>query len=562
MRFATRGRMAAAASDREVPTGPGSPWQEILGGPTLTSCSTPEAAATDAGVDPVRDYFQGKHAMKGGLGKAGVSAVKWSAISTVARFALQLVSQIILARLLGPDNYGIFGIGMMVLLLSNFLSNFGFAWNLLHRPTVTDEDIRFAFTWQVMIGLVSMSVVFLAAPWIADYFRDPRVLPVIRWLSLVCFLAASSATANILLQRALNFRAVGIIQILSYAVAYLGFGIPMALLGAGYYSLVAACVVQAAVQLVANYWAYRHTTRPLFSYAGSSAAFSAGGTVFLTNIVNWWLSNMDRIIIGRLLNAHSVGLYSVAYNLATMPNTLLLGALQSSFMSAAAQMSGERERLQRAFLQILATIWILGLPVFAIMATLSFDLVAVLYGPRWAETGWLLSILLLGMPAFASWGVSTPILWNTNRKNYEFLMQLPVVLLGSAALYLWTPLGVRAVGCIVTILFFLRMMLVTGAALKALDLKFSVLAGPLARGLALTALGVSAALVGPLCFGRHGAHLASLVLGGCLATMVFVAAVLYLPHLIGDTAAQMLVRFSPKLGFFWQARRRPLASAE
>src|SRR5207253_5567814 len=136
-----------------------------------------------------------------------------------------------------------------------------------------------------------------------------------------------------LLQRDLNFRAIGLIQLASYAVGYLAIGVPLALHGSGAMALGVAAVAQAATVLLASYIARPHPLRPLFRHAGGSEAVATGRTVFVTNIVNWVLNNLDRVLIGRMLNAHAVGLYNVAYNLATIPSTLLLGALQPTLLA-------------------------------------------------------------------------------------------------------------------------------------------------------------------------------------------------------------------------------------
>src|SRR5665647_2649233 len=98
------------------------------------------------------------------LAKAGVSAFKCSVVSAGSRFALQLGAQVILARLLGPDNYGVFGIGMLVLTFTNYFSSFGFGWNLLQKPNLSEEDIRFAFTWQIITGAAATLFLILVAP--------------------------------------------------------------------------------------------------------------------------------------------------------------------------------------------------------------------------------------------------------------------------------------------------------------------------------------------------------------------------------------------------------------
>jgi lipopolysaccharide exporter len=211
----------------------------------------------------------------------------------------------------------------------------------------------------------------------------------------------------------------------------------MALMGQGEASLVAAWLVQAAVLLVASYALKPHAVRPLFWYADARSAVGTGRTVFFTNIVNWLLNNLDRVLIGRLLNAQALGLYNVAYNLATMPNTLLLGALQPAFLAAGARLQDDLPRLGRAYLQMLATIVVLGLPAFVTLAFLSRDIVRVLYGPAWSDAAWVLGTLFLCMPAYVIWGLSTPVLWNTGRKHYEFLLQLPLVVAGRRAFTCW-----------------------------------------------------------------------------------------------------------------------------
>ena len=87
------------------------------------------------------------------LSASAERAMKWSFATTLARFGLQLGSQIALARLLGPDVYGVYGIGMTVLTFVGFLSGVSFSWNLMLLPKVTDEDIRHSFTWQMLIGV-------------------------------------------------------------------------------------------------------------------------------------------------------------------------------------------------------------------------------------------------------------------------------------------------------------------------------------------------------------------------------------------------------------------------
>ena len=85
-----------------------------------------------------------------------------------------MAAQVVLARTLGPDVFGIFAIGMVVLTFAAFFSSFGFSANLVLNKTVDEQDIRFAWTWQVIVGFITMLVVYSLAPSLAGYFREPR----------------------------------------------------------------------------------------------------------------------------------------------------------------------------------------------------------------------------------------------------------------------------------------------------------------------------------------------------------------------------------------------------
>lgn len=482
-----------------------------------------------------------------GLSQSGVSAVKWSAVSTVARFVLQLVAQVVLARTLGPDIFGVFAIGMVVLTFATFFSGFGFSWSLLQRITLHDEDVRFAWTWQLIVGVVTTVAVYFLAPFLASYFREPRAQAVIEWLSLACLLSAAAAPATYLLQRDLNFRASGLIQVGSYAAGYVAVGMPLAIYGWGATSLVAAWLVQAGVVLIASYVLKPHPVRPLFWYADAASALGTGRAVFFTNIVNWVLNNLDRVLIGRLLNTQALGLYNVAYNLATMPNNLLLGALQPAFLAAGARLQDELERLGRAYFQMLASIFVLVLPAFVFLALISADLVRLLYGPKWHEAGSVLGILFLSMPAYVIWGLSTPVLWNTRRKHHEFALQLPIVVAGGLGFYLFAARGIQAAATVAALLLVLRALVIGTAAYRALKLSWLEMLPHVGRGVLFSALGTVGVMAGQHAVAGYEMPLLSLAVSTLVALGMLALLVMLRPQWLGDQTTAMIIRFFPAL---------------
>ena len=484
------------------------------------------------------------------LGARTERAMKWSALTTTARFALQLGAQVALARLLGPGNYGIYGIGIAVLTFATFLAGTGFSYSLLLQPQVNAADIRFAFTWQMLAGTVCALTMLLIAPVLAAYFREPGVASMLRWLALACVLTSASGTALCLLQRELDFRALGLIQLAGYAIGYLGTGLPLALAGWGADALALACVVQAAVVLAGCWWHRPHPVQPLLRAPTRNQALDTGRTVFTTNLVNWLLSNLDRLIIARLLQTHAVGLYTLAWNLAQIPVTLMVGALQPAFLAAGAKLAGEPVRLGQAWRQLLAAVLVIVVPAAVSLALMAQDLVALLYGPDWTDTGWMLALMFLCLPAWAAWGVSTPVLWNTGRKHLEARLQWPLLIIAVPAWWLLTPYGLGAAVAVTVGVTHVRAVLIIGAGLRGLGMHASSLLPLMARG-ALLSLGCGlATLAGQSCADQlplsQALHAAASLAAGSVAALTTGLLVAWtLPGLLGQDARQVLARVLP-----------------
>jgi O-antigen/teichoic acid export membrane protein len=257
------------------------------------------------------------------------------------------------------------------------------------------------------------------------------------------------------------------------------------------------------------------------------------------------------------LGTWSLGLYNVAYNLASVPNSVLLGALQPAFLAAGAQMQGQGNRLAQAYLQMLAALLVVAVPVFAVSALLAGDLVQILYGTQWRAAGPVLAWLLAFMPALAIWGISTPVLWNTGRRQHEWALQLPLIGLGAIMIGAVAPWGIEAAASAAALLLLARALLLVGAALSALDLRWWELAPQAWRSLWLTsaAVGLSWAAQSPLEGSAPWLRLAA----GALAPTTVPALLLYarpawLARCLGPQAWSMVLRFAPRL-------HRPLAGS-
>ena len=432
---------------------------------------------TDASADP------------GGLGRRSITAMLWGTGGAIVRIAIQVISQIILARLLGPELYGVFAVALVVVLLSGLFADVGLAYGLIQKASVSADDMRFVFTWQLLLGTAMTTVLWLAAPHLARLYGDPRIDSVLAWLAPSCLIYSASATSGAMLRREMDFKTINIASVVSYAGGFFGVAIPMALAGAGVGALVAGYLVQASLQAIILYARCRHPLEPLLWQPGARGILDFGLTVLGTNVVNWALSSIDRAIVGMTLGLAAAGLYATAYNLISTPLFTALAVVQSIFYSASSKVQGNPEQLGRGLCTLSGTACLLAAPVFAGVAATAETIFVTLYGARWTGGGDVLAPLALAVPAQLVMSLATPVLWASGATRRELELQIPIALGWIVALAAISQLGSLALlGWAVCLLLHVRAGVVIWATVAEIDLPMARLVRACRPGLMLSAV--------------------------------------------------------------------------
>jgi lipopolysaccharide exporter len=493
------------------------------------------------------------------LASKSVSAAKWGLISSIGKFVLQLLVNVAVARLLGPEAYGLFALAAIGLLIATFVSEIGLGWSLIQRESLSAPILRFVFTWQCLSGLGGLLVMLLCGNLLAEFLQEPKLVPITQWLGLVCFFNALGATATNLLRRELRFRDLAKVQLTGYALAYGLLGIPLAFAGAGVWALVVAWIAQALFCSAIAYRVRPHPIKPLLRVENPREFMNLGAAVLLTNLCNWALTNADRLLIGRLAGAQSAGVYAVGYNLATVPNGLLISALQPAFLASGARLQDDIERMGRAYLGIQSFIWIVLAPLFFILAYAAPWLIALLYGDAWRSSVVVFAALACAMPAYLAWALTTPVLWSTGRKWLELGLQLPLFFAGAPMLYWAASHSIGTAAGIAATLFLARFLLMWVVASRALS---CLKAGEWVVVAARTSLICVITLL-PMA-GMHEVvkrhELSLLVSAGAMllaGSLPWTQVLWWFPRLLGAPAIDVLSRFIPKSttwGSAWRAR--------
>jgi O-antigen/teichoic acid export membrane protein len=473
-------------------------------------------------------------------------AVKWNYIGTVGRIVATLLSQLLLARWLGPETFGVFGYAFLVVSLAALVVDLGLAKGaLIQAPDLTNDLIRTSMGRIVLASVVASAAIYLLSDVIAvDVFRRADAGPVIAAMAPSLLFTAVAAAASAVLTREIEFRTVQISGLVAYVLGYLVVGFAAALSGLGVWSLVLAWYVFSLMSCAALIWYSPRNLWPSSPF-GKLPIAGFGYVVMATNFVNWFIDNAAHVIIGRSIGATGLGQFTVANNLLRVPADNLVRNFQAVLLPLSARAQGRDDGLRRAYLTVVAGSAAIVFPMFAFVAAMAHPVVVVLLGERWLSTEVLMVPLSMAMIAHAVEAPVGPMLAGLGLPRVELRTKLLTLVAMVGSLALAAHFGsIAHVAWALAGLYVLRLVLMHTALARRLSISLGAygrtLAGPAVLGLAAGAVAMSiGAWIGESA--RVATSVVSLTIGAAGVAAACVALVLLFPRaVIGPQLLQLL----------------------
>lgn len=328
------------------------------------------------------------------LERRAASAVWWSALEILARYGVQFLVMVVLARLLAPGDFGLIAMLLVFTSIGILLVDSGFGSALIQRQTTTDDDETTVFIFTISVGLATAGILAFCAPAIAAFFNEPKLVDLTRVMAVVLPLGAFAAVPDALLTMRLDFKARARAEIVaslcSGAVA-----VALALRGFGVWSLAWQSIVSIGVRGVLL-WSYSGW-RPRGHYRSASfrSLFGFGGYMLLTGLLNAIAVRIQALLIGKLFDARQLGYYTLAQNTQQAPASLMAGILSRVGLPVFSTLANDQTRLLAALRTSLRMAMFLFVPCMVGIALVARPLVELLYGARWTPAAPMLSVLAL-----------------------------------------------------------------------------------------------------------------------------------------------------------------------
>lgn len=395
------------------------------------------------------------------LAQRSVAAALWNFAGGGGRAVAQLFIQIALARILGPEVFGQYAIVLAVLGIGWLIADSGFGAALIQKTQISDNDVGYALGWVLVVAVIAGGGIAILANQLAAMFNAPDLIAVFRVTGLLVLLQAISNIPASLMRRELDAKRLQVIQLSSYVIGFGVIGIVLAMRGWGIWSLVISFFSQSLISLISMYVCVRHTLRPRWSGDASLRIF--GLRVVGTNLANWAIENLDRMLVGKIWGMPAVGSYSVTLNLSRASVGMLVGSVQSVVFASGAKVKEDLPKLRRGYLALIGATMLLALPLFSLLGISAQTVINIVYGDRWQEAAPLFSAFSVSTPLYIITAVTGPLLWSIGQVGKEFRIQLFVLVVMVLGFWLVSALPLSTAVWFIPILYLLRAVMMMRA---------------------------------------------------------------------------------------------------
>ncbi len=293
-----------------------------------------------------------------------------------------LVSTLVLARILTPGDYGVVAMAMLVVGLAEVLIDFGAGTTLLREPNVDRAFIDSAWTLGVIQGLIVAALLGLAAPLAGEYFKEPRVVPVIWAIAPVIALASMGNIGITLARKQLNFALE-----FRYALVAKLIGVLVTVVAAWLLRDFRALVIGVASGYVSgmllSYW--MHPYRPRWCTSRFGAMWNFSKWLLIGGIGQFAIRKIDEVAAGRLGSAAQFGAYTIGADIGQLVTAEIGPPINRTLLPTLSSMHEDIERMRLATLKVLGVVATVVTPLGIGLALVAPVATQVLLGAKWGS---------------------------------------------------------------------------------------------------------------------------------------------------------------------------------
>lgn len=322
--------------------------------------------------------------------------VIWSAIERFSTQGIQFLFSIILARLLSPDDYGIIAMPLIFLAVAQVFIDSGFANALIRKPDLNEKDLSTALIFNVGVGILCYIVLFIASPYIADFYKTPILSDILKVTSLSVLFTPLCTVQQAILTKSLNFKLQARVSVIS-AIVGGTIGVYMAYNGYGVWSLAVSQTLTALMRVLLLWTWTKWYPNCGWSRCSFSYLWNYGSKLLFAGLIDTVYQNVYPLIIGKFYSAASLGYYTRAQQFAHLPTVNVYGIIRRVTFPVLSEIQNDRDRLAKVFLRILRISVFIMFPLMCFLAGSAKPIIIILLSEKWVDAIIFLQLLSFAM---------------------------------------------------------------------------------------------------------------------------------------------------------------------
>ena len=329
------------------------------------------------------------------LKKKGFKAFGWDFVGKLGNQGIGFVISIILARLLSPSDFGLLAMVTVVTGIAGLFSDTGLGSALIQRKEVNDEHYGSVFYFNLVVGFTLAIILFLSSGLIADFYKRPEIKLLSQVMSLTFIINSFGNVRRLWLYKNLNYKIPA--QSSFIGVVFGGTtGVIMAFNGWGVWSLVAQSIITGIVANIYLYFATKWKPKLIFSLIALKELWGFGFNMFMAGLIETFSNQLDKLIIGKLFSASSLGFYFRAKSLDSLVTTYSSGSLMSVLFPIMSNIQHDDERFKNLIYKSLNLLSFIIFLLLGINYLCAKDIVLILFSAKWLASVDFYKILVLG----------------------------------------------------------------------------------------------------------------------------------------------------------------------
>lgn len=378
--------------------------------------------------------------MSDSLRSKTVKGVVWSSIERFSTQGVQFLIMIIMARLLTPKDYGLIGMLAIFLAVAQSLIDSGFSQALIRKQDRTDVDNSTVFYFNIVVSSALYLILFIAAPFVADFYNQPELTSVMRVVCLGVILNSLAVVQRALLTVRIDFKTQAKAS-LSAAVISGCIGIVLAYCGFGVWSLVVQQLLNLSVNTLLLWIFSKWRPIAVFSWKSFHELFAFGSKLLASGLLDTLYRNIYPIVIGKLFSASSLGHYTRAQQFSEFPSSNVTGIIQRVTYPILCGIQDETERLEAVYRKFLKLSAFIIFPLMIGLSAVARPFIDIALGTQWGFCGQLLQIICFAMMWYPIHAINLNLLQVKGRSDLFLRLEIIKKILGITVLCITAPFG-------------------------------------------------------------------------------------------------------------------------